>query len=96
MATVADEKLKAIKNNETAVVSRLTEPWESSDQIIFGNLYFCFLETCEQLDRIGLRYIGVVKTATRRYPMGHLSIEMSGWRDQRSLREDLDVEEGEH
>ncbi len=40
----------------------------------------------EALAAVGLRFTGVVKTATRRFPMKYLSeVELSGKGDMRSL-----------
>lgn len=61
----------------TAILKRLVSPWASSRRIVCADSYFASVEAAEVLRRMGLRFIGVVKTATRGYPMAELgAIEM--------------------
>ena len=57
----------------TAVTLRLTEPWFHTNRIICGDSYFASVEAAKYLLEKGLKFIGVVKTATREYPMKYLS-----------------------
>ena len=61
-------------------------PWSNSDRIVCADSYFASVRAAEILKRIGVRSIGVVKTATKRYPMKHLSqIELENRGDRRGL-----------
>ena len=63
----------------TAVTSRLIAPWTHSNRIVCGDSYFASLETALTLFSLGMKFIGVVKTAHRGFPLNHLStIPMSG------------------
>ena len=57
----------------TQVLKTLVAPWTNSNRIVCADSYFASVGCCEELKRIGLRFIGVVKTATKRFPMAHLS-----------------------
>ena len=57
----------------TRVLKALVAPWTNSNRIVCADLYFASVGCCEELKRIGLRFIGVVKTATKRFPMQYLS-----------------------
>lgn len=57
----------------TAVTTRLVEPWLRSDRIVCGDSYFASVETARVLWNLGTRFIGVVKTAHRGFPLAHLS-----------------------
>jgi hypothetical protein len=60
------------------VVQRLSKNLFVLDRIVCADSYFAFVVTAVELKRIGLRFIGVVKSATRRYPMAYLSqLEMT-------------------
>jgi hypothetical protein len=60
------------------IIKELVHPWWGSDWIVCANSYFASIVTAVKLKRIGLRFIGVVKLATRRYPMACLSqLEMT-------------------
>jgi Transposase IS4 len=52
----------------TAVLSRLVSPWAGSGRIITADSYFSNVEAALHLRDLGLKYVGVVKTATRRFP----------------------------
>jgi len=57
----------------TAVLQRLVAPWAGSKRIVCADSYFACVEAAEELRTSGLRFIGVVKTAHRRFPMASLS-----------------------
>jgi hypothetical protein len=57
----------------TAVLKYLVLPWARTDRIVCADSYFASVGTLKELKRIGLRFIGVVKTATRQFPQSYLS-----------------------
>ena len=68
------------------VLKDLVLPWANTDRIVCADSYFASVGAALELKRIGLRFIGVVKTATRRYPMKALSeIELVDRGDFRGL-----------
>ena len=68
------------------VLKDLVMPWANTDRIVCADSYFASVGAALELKRIGLRFIGVVKTATRRYPMKALSeIELVDRGDFRGL-----------
>jgi hypothetical protein len=46
----------------TAVLKSLVLPWAQTDRIVCADSYFASVGTLQELKRIGLRFIGVVKT----------------------------------
>ena len=48
-------------------------PWANTDRIICADSYFASVPAAEELWKHGIRFIGVIKTATRKFPMAHLS-----------------------
>jgi hypothetical protein len=70
----------------TQVLRSLVLPWSNSNRIICGDSYFASVGACEEMNRIGLQFIGVVKQATKRFPMGYLSnLELSNRGDFKGL-----------
>jgi hypothetical protein len=67
----------------TAVLEQLVMPWAMTNRIVCADSYFASVGACEEMARIGLRFMGVVKTATRRFPQAYLSalklVERSDW-----------------
>ena len=62
------------------VLNDLVMPWAYTDRIVCADLYFASIGAALGLKRIGLQFIGVFKTATRRYPMKALSeIKLVGY-----------------
>ena len=57
----------------TQVLKGLVIPWANSDRVVCADSYFASVGAVEELKRIGLRFIGVINTATRRYPQNALS-----------------------
>jgi hypothetical protein len=57
-------------NHGTVVLERLVKPWYGKgDRIVCADSYFASVEAALHLKARGLRFIGVVKTATSGYPM---------------------------
>jgi hypothetical protein len=52
----------------TNVLKHVVSPWFRSNWIVCANSYFASVGAAKELFRNGLRFIGVVKTATRGYP----------------------------
>jgi hypothetical protein len=57
----------------TIVLKSLVSPWFHSDRIVCADSYFASVGCAKELLRNGLRFIGVVKTATREFPKAYLS-----------------------
>jgi Transposase IS4 len=51
----------------------LISPWYGSDWLVCADSYFSSVQTALECKKVKMRYIGVVKTATKNYPMNHLS-----------------------
>jgi len=73
---------KAFESETThgaAVTLRLVEPWFYTHRLVCADSYFSSVETAEILFKHGLRFTGVVKNATKGYPLQHLShLEVTG------------------
>ena len=70
----------------TAVLKFLVLPWARTDRIVCADSYFASVGTLKELKRIGLRFIGVVKTATRQFPQSYLAnLEMRVRGERRGL-----------
>lgn len=68
------------------VMKELVLPWLHTDRIVCGDLYFASVPAALMLSRNGMRFIGVVKTATRQYPMGYLQrVELQDRGDRKGL-----------
>lgn len=59
----------------TAVTLRLVSPWLRSDRVVCGDSYFASVETARVLYDNRMRFIGVVKTAHRSFPLTHLGAQ---------------------
>ena len=70
----------------TNVLMDLVSPWAQTDRIVCADSYFASVAAALALKEIGLRFIGVVKTATRRFPLTYLSnIELQERGDRSGL-----------
>jgi Transposase IS4 len=54
------------------VLCDLVSPWYHSNRLVCADSYFSSVAAAQELKRNGLRYIGVVKTATKKFPMEFL------------------------
>ena len=62
----------------TATVLRLVEPWFHTNRLVCADSFFASVATAQKLWEVGLRFTGVVKTATRHFPLSYLShLEMA-------------------
>jgi Transposase IS4 len=66
----------------TSVLSYLVSPWSGTNRIVCADSYFASVQGAEHLLSMGLRFIGVVKTASRKFPMKALASN----RDERARR----------
>ena len=55
-------------NEGTKVLKELVMPWAKTDRLAVADSYFASVMTAEACCKIGLQFIGVVKTATRKFP----------------------------
>jgi len=58
----------------TTVRKKLVAPWAGNYRVVCAESYFASVTAAEQLHGIGLRCIGVAKTATRGLPMSALCV----------------------
>ena len=56
-----------------AVLMEFVLPWVNTHRIVCAGIYFASATSAELVYLNGLKCIGVVKTATRKYPMAHLA-----------------------
>jgi len=54
------------------VLYELVKPWANTDRLVVADSYFASVTTALHLKKAGLRFIGVVKTATKGFPMQYL------------------------
>jgi len=59
-------------NHGCNVLHDLVEPWANTGRCVVGDSYFASVQAALRLFVIGLRFIGVIKTATTGYPMAYL------------------------
>ena len=57
----------------TNVLKFLVEPWVRTDCCVCTNSYFASVNAVTVMRTMGLHFIGVVKTATKKFPMSSLS-----------------------
>ena len=70
----------------TRILLFLVDPWAYSGRTVVGDSYFASVGAAEQLDNINLGFIGVVKTATKKFPMQYLSgLELENRGDRRGV-----------
>jgi hypothetical protein len=71
----------------TVVLKRLLQPWAGKgDRVVCADSYFASVGAAEELEKMGLGFIGVVKTATKRFPTAYLSaIELHNRGDFRGV-----------
>ena len=62
----------------------LVKPWANTDSVVVADSYFASVPAAIRLKEAGLRFIGIVKTATKEYPMQYLgSVELHGGKGSR-------------
>ena len=81
---VTNQQSSEAENNEglihgCIVLKELVEPWYNTGRVVCADSYFASVSTCVEMARLGMRFIGVVKTATRSFPQQYLSfLPMNG------------------
>ena len=70
-------------NHGTQVLLKLVKPWFHTNRVVCADSYFASVQTARELLRVNTKFIGVVKTATREFPMAHLSSRELGERGDR-------------
>ena len=76
--TVEEENASVVtdddgNNHGTNVLKFLVEPWVRTDCCVCADSYFVSINAVTVMRTMGLLFIGVVKTATRKFPMSYLS-----------------------
>lgn len=73
-------------NHGTYVLKKLISPWANTQRCVFADSYFASVQTAQELFKMGMRFTGVVKTATRGFPYAHLSsLQFGGKGEWRGL-----------
>ena len=54
------------------VLYELVKPWANTNSIVVADSYFASFQAALRLKKIGLRFIGVMKSVTKEYPMAYL------------------------
>ena len=54
------------------VLKELIEPWYQTHRVVCADSYFASVSTEKELMRLGMRFIGVVKTASKKFLMAYL------------------------
>jgi Transposase IS4 len=57
----------------TQVLRELVYPWRNTECVVCADSYFASVGAVKELRRLRLRFIGVVKTAIRTFPMAYLN-----------------------
>ena len=57
----------------TRVMKKLVAPWRNSGRVVCADSYFAFVPFAIAISDMGMRFIGAVKTATKKYPQHYLS-----------------------
>ena len=76
--TAEEENASAVtedggNNHGTNVLKFLVEPWVRTDRCVCADSYFASINAVTVMRTMGLHFIGVVKTATKKFPMSYLS-----------------------
>lgn len=53
----------------------LVSPWFNTNRIVCADSYFASLATAREMSKLGLKFIGVVKTASKHFPMQWLNAQ---------------------
>ena len=55
------------------ILRELVQPWVNTERIVCADSYFASVKAARLMLQLGFRFIGVVKTATKQFPMVYLS-----------------------
>uniref|UniRef100_A0A7S1V4R2 PiggyBac transposable element-derived protein domain-containing protein n=1 Tax=Grammatophora oceanica TaxID=210454 RepID=A0A7S1V4R2_9STRA len=89
--TAEEEATHAEENQEglihgCLILKGLIMPWAHTNRIVCADSCFASVSTAQEMKRLGLRFVGVVKTATKKYPMSYLgSVELQQRDDRHAL-----------
>ena len=53
-------------------LKELIEPWYHTHRVVCADSYFAYVSTAKELMRLGMKFIGVVKTASKQFLMVYL------------------------
>jgi Transposase IS4 len=68
------------------VLRNIVKPWLRSQRIVCTDSYFASVKAARLMRQLGLRFIGVVKTATKEFPMSYLSgLELNNRGDRKAV-----------
>ena len=66
-------------NHGTYIIKKLVSPWANTHRCVFADSYFASVQAAQELFKVGFRFTGVVKTATKGFPYAHLtSLQFGG------------------
>ena len=65
-------------NHGTQVLKYLVQPWARTNRVVYADSFFASVQSARELYRMGLRFTGVVKTATKGFPYAQLSSKQFG------------------
>ena len=54
------------------VLEELIETWYHTHRVVCADSYFASVSTAKEVMRLGMRFIGVVKTASKQFSMAYL------------------------
>ena len=60
-------------NHGTNVLKFLVQPWVRTDSCVCADSYFASINAVTVMRTMGVHFIGVVKTATKKFPISYLS-----------------------
>ena len=73
-------------NEGTRVLKELVVPWANTKRLVVADSAFSSVQTAEELYRVGLWFIGVIKTATKHFPWKYLNeVQLNGKGSQVAL-----------
>ena len=58
--------------NGCKVLKELIESWYHTHKVVCADSYFASVSTAKELMRLGMRFIGVVKTGSKKFPIKYL------------------------
>ena len=69
------------------VLRELIEPWYHTNRVVCADSYFASVSTAKERMWLGMRFIGVVKTASKKFPMVYLqALEFEKRGERKGLR----------
>ena len=66
-------------NHGCKVLKQLIHPWIRTNRVVCADSYFASVSTAMEMKRLGMRFIGIVKQATKMFPQAYLQqLEFGG------------------